>query len=236
LLVNRSTHDNKLLIKNKQKLPLIIDLRNKFSKVYDQGSLGSCLACTFCAIIGYINPKINGSRLFLYYNERMFQNDISVDNGSSLPNGVLALKKYGICSESKWPYIIDNFSIRPSNICYKEALNYKFNKVFNINNTRKNMKKYLNSGYPFIVGIQIYSSFENDNVSQTGIVTMPDTTNETCLGGHAVVCCGYNEKSKMWIMRNSWGTNWGDKGYFYLPYSYLENDNLTTDFWFIKNK
>jgi C1A family cysteine protease len=59
--------------------------------------------------------------------------------------------------------------------------------------------------------------------------------NDTVLGGHAVVCVGYDDIKKVWIMRNSWGTYWGDKGYFYLPYAYLTNDDLTSDLWIIKN-
>ena len=77
--------------------------------------------------------------------------------------------------------------------------------------------------------INLYSNFESDYVKKTGIVSMPNA-NETLLGGHAVVCVGYNDNKKVWIMRNSWGINWGDKGYFYLPYEYITDPNLSSDF------
>jgi C1A family cysteine protease len=88
------------------------------------------------------------------------------------------------------------------------------------------------SNEPFVVGILIFSSFETLIVAKTGYVPMPKY-NDTVLGGHAVVCVGYDDIKKVWIMRNSWGTSWGDKGYFYLPYAYLTNDNLSSDLWTI---
>ena len=95
------------------------------------------------------------------------------------------------------------------------------------------MKSFLAQGFPFVVGIQIYKSFETNQVAKTGIVPLPNTNNETLLGGHAVVCVGYNDKTQQWIMRNSWGSLWGEKGYFYLPYAYLLDSDLAGDMWTI---
>jgi C1A family cysteine protease len=57
---------------------------------------------------------------------------------------------------------------------------------------------------------------------------------ESVLGGHAVVCCGYDDSKQVFICRNSWGKNWGDSGYFYMPYQYLLARNLSSDFWAIE--
>ena len=95
------------------------------------------------------------------------------------------------------------------------------------------MKTSLANNEPFVVGIAVYSSFQTRSVEKTGIVPMP-SKKDYLLGGHAVVCVGYDEKKKIWIMRNSWGTSWGDKGYFYLPYNYLIDDTLSSDLWIIK--
>ena len=218
-------------------MPTIVDLRHKknMPRIYDQGSLGSCTANALCGLIGYqdINMR-EGSRLFLYYNERMIENSILQDSGASLSDGILSLQKHGICSETRWPYIISKFAIKPPDICYTRALLHKAKKVKNIYNTLPEMKAALNAGYPFVVGILIYESFETENVSNTGIVPMPNIETEQLLGGHAIVCVGYNNNKKVWIMRNSWGTSWGDKGYFYLPYNYLLNSDLTSDLWCIQ--
>ena len=94
------------------------------------------------------------------------------------------------------------------------------------------MKTCLAQGYPFCVGIAIYSSFESPAVAQTGVVPMPSPKDQF-LGGHAVDVVGYDDNKKVWIMRNSWGTNWGQKGYFTLPYSYLLDSKLASDLWVI---
>ena len=96
------------------------------------------------------------------------------------------------------------------------------------------MKQALINGFPFVVSILVYSSFETTQVAINGYVPMPQP-NETLLGGNAILCVGYNEIKKVWIMRNSWGNQWGDKGYFYLPYQYLINPNLASDLWVLQN-
>jgi len=97
--------------------------------------------------------------------------------------------------------------------------------------TEQAIKAALSSGYPVVVGINVYSSFEGGDVAQTGNVPLPQP-GEQQLGAHAVVCVGYTYDR--WIMRNSWGAQWGDQGYFYLPIQYLTDPNLcTTDFWVI---
>jgi C1A family cysteine protease len=212
-------------------LPKLVDLRNKFQSVYDQGTLGSCTANALCGLMGYDDPSLFGSRLFVYYNERKLENDISDDNGASLSDGIKTLQKYGVCSETEWPYDITKFTVTPSSQCYTDALKHKALQVKNIHNDVTSMKNALAQGYPFVVGIVVYPSFETETVAQTGIVPMPDPTLEESIGGHAVVCVGYDDYKKCWIMRNSWGTGWGDAGYFYLPYLYLLDSSLASDLW-----
>lgn len=228
LTITRLPVDNKIKFKN-PRLIKTIDLRRKFPPVYDQGTLGSCTANALCSLIGYLNPKLVGSRLFLYYNERKLENNISDDTGSYLHDGIACLIKYGICQESLWPYIINKFAIKPTEICYTNALNHQALQVSNIDNNLLTMKTSLMKGHPFVVGILIYESFVSSQVAKTGKVRLPNKLKENILGGHAVICIGYNDNTQMWIMRNSWGPNWGDKGYFYLPYNYLIDDELSSD-------
>lgn len=61
-----------------------------------------------------------------------------------------------------------------------------------------------------------------------------ESSDESVLGGHAVLAVGYDDGAKVLIIRNSWGDEWGDKGYFYMPYEYIENPSLAHDFWVIK--
>jgi len=178
-----------------------------------------------------------GSRLFLYYNERDTDVnttiDTDTDNGAYLSDGIISLQKHGICQELDWPYIIEKFDDKPNDDCYKYASKHTVTQVENINNDIFQMKNNLANGNPFVVGIAVYSSFESVKVAKTGMVPMP-TVKDTLLGGHAIVCVGYDDSKQVWIMRNSWGTSWGDKGYFYLPYLYLLDSSLSSDLWCIK--
>jgi C1A family cysteine protease len=213
-------------------LPTLIDLRPKMPPIYDQGHLGSCTANALCALIGYDKPGFCGSRLFVYYNERKLENDIPDDAGATLADGIKTLTVHGVCPESEWPYNPYQFAIKPPAKCYQDALKEKALKVQNVLCNLQSMKNCLASGFPFVVGIAIYESFESIQVASNGVVPMPKP-NESCLGGHAVVCVGYDDSKKSWIMRNSWGTSWGLKGYFYLPYAYLTTASLASDAWTI---
>ncbi len=95
------------------------------------------------------------------------------------------------------------------------------------------MKGCLFSGYPFVYGFTVYESFESEDVARTGNVPMP-SPGERVVGGHAVLAVGYDDDEGMFICRNSWGAEWGDAGYFYMPYAYLLDDNLSDDFWTIR--
>lgn len=213
-------------------LPKKVDLRSQMPAIQDQGELGSCTANALCALFDFNEKKpFIPSRLFVYYNERKIENTVSEDSGAYISDGIKSLKTYGVCSEITWPYNISQFTIEPPKLCYTEALSHKALDCKNIRNTATDMKTCLASGFPFAVGIAVYESFESDAVARTGRVPMPNKSHEEFLGGHAIACVGYDDTNKYWIMRNSWGTNWGDKGYFYLPYNYLLDNSLTSELW-----
>ena len=219
-----------------ESVPESVDLRTSpnMPAVYDQGSLGSCTANALCAAYDFVKPgAFMGSRLFLYYNERVLENDVSTDAGASMGDGVKCLQTYGLCRENLWPYDISQFATKPPDNCYTEALADKALKVYNVPNTLTAMQATLASGFPFVVGIRVYSSFESSSVAKNGIVSMPKRKDKL-LGGHAVLVCGYNNTTKQWLVRNSWGPSWGDNGYFYLPYNYLLKPKLSSDFWAIE--
>ena len=220
------------LIEKPKSLPLIVDLRSKCPPVYDQGNLGSCSAQACACTFSLLNKNIfTPSRLFIYYNERLIDNSVDYDVGAYLQDGIYSLVKYGVCNEKLWPHIISKFAVKPPDACYTAALDYQVLAALNVVQTLTAMQTCLAAGVPFIVAINVYSSFLTSKVSTTGMVPMPNYAKDRFFGGHAVVCVGYNEKKKMWLMRNSWGTRWGIKGYFYLPYNYLLDPNLSSDIW-----
>lgn len=224
----------KPLPKPQSTLPRIVDLRtNKLMPpVYDQGDLGSCTAQALCAAYAFDSEGFMGSRLFLYYNTRLLDNSESVDVGATMADSTKCLQTYGVCPETQWPYDITKFSVKPFNSCYTNALANMATKIYNIKTTITEMKSTLASGTPFVIGFRVYSSFESQKVASTGNVPMPNK-NEKMLGGHAVLVVGYNDTTQKWIVRNSWGTTWGDAGYFYMPYQYLTSRSLASDAWCI---
>jgi len=211
-------------------LPSKVDLRSKMPAVYDQGQLGSCTANALVALVQYDAPSFMGSRLFLYYNERLIEGTASYDSGAYLSDGIKCLKTYGICSEALWPYSINKYKIAPPKSCYTSALTTRVISATNIPNTAAAMKASLVANEPFVIGFLVYESFESNAVAATGIVPMPKA-NEQLLGGHAVVVCGYDDSKQWWIVRNSWGPRWGAGGYFYIPYAYFLNPRLASDLW-----
>jgi len=209
-----------------------VDLRSRFPPVYDQGSLGSCTANALCGAFAFSAPGFTGSRLFLYYNERVIENDVSYDAGAYLHDGISALEKYGVCAESLWPYLVNKYAIRPPTNCYTAALSDRVLTAQNIRPVLATMKQALAQGYPFVFGFTVYSSFESSTATRTGIIPMPGPR-DYILGGHAVVAVGYDDTHQWFIFRNSWGSGWGDHGYGYIPYAYLTNTSLVSDLWYI---
>ena len=94
------------------------------------------------------------------------------------------------------------------------------------------IKGCLAHGYPFVFGFPVYESFESQEVAKTGVVPMPGSS-EQMLGGHAVLAVGYDDATQRFLVRNSWGDGWGMGGYFTMPYAYLMDRGLSSDFWAI---
>ena len=234
LIPEKKTYTNTLRYKPKSlstaNLPSSVDLRAKMPPIVDQGTVGSCTACAVSAAFQFCDLSWDGSVLFLYFNTRMLDGNTSQDNGSTLSQAVNAVNKYGICSNERWPYLTNMWATQPNVQCYVEGLKHQTIGYSHVEQTGDQMKACLASGYPFVIGIYIYQSFENPDVERTGNVPMPGA-GEAMLGGHAIVCVGYDDSRGIWICRNSWGTGWGDAGYFYLPYGYLNDTNLATDVW-----
>jgi C1A family cysteine protease len=142
------------------------------------------------------------------------------------------LAKQGICAEAKWPYVVGKFAVKPSSACYSDARQHRISSYERLQ-TVDEMRQCLADGYPFVFGFTVYESFESSAVAKSGILNMP-TSKEKVVGGHAVMAAGYDDKRKRLLIRNSWGTNWGQRGYFWMPYGYVSENNLSDDFWTIR--
>jgi C1A family cysteine protease len=231
------------------KLPSHADLRPYCPPVVDQGDIGSCTGNAIAGALEYMQLreqryKVGGpqvfdrqqfyhfSRLFIYYNERLLENTISEDAGAEIRDGIKVIAQWGACRESVWGYSHAHLFAKPTLSAYNEAAQHKAKTYYRINSLNE-MKHCLADGYPFVFGFTVYDGFESEETASTGVLHMP-TANENIQGGHAVMAVGYDDAKKVVIVRNSWGTSWGMSGYFTMPYAYISNPELASDFWTVR--
>jgi C1A family cysteine protease len=218
--------------------PNVIDLRPYCSPIEDQGNLGSCTGNATAGAIELLNKR-NGkqtdvSRLFIYYYERLLEGTVNYDSGAYIRDGIKAGYTYGAPLENLWPYDIAKFRNRPSTTAITDGSRRKVTLYQRVADHAGCLDA-LASGYPVIIGFTVYSSFETINVARTGNMPYPNVGRENILGGHAVLLVGYDKTRQVYIVRNSWGTGWGDRGYFYMPFQVIQNTSMSSDFWIIKS-
>ncbi len=222
-----------------QELPSKVDLRPRCPAIYDQLELGSC---TGNAIGGAIEfnfkktghkPLFTPSRLFIYYNERVIEGTVKEDAGAEIRDGIKTVNRDGVPPEPMWPYVIKKFTTKPPAHVYTEAKRHPAVQYARVRQNLTQIKAALAAECPVIFGFSVYEGFESEEVARTGCVQMP-SKDDGLLGGHAVLAVGYDDATKRWIVRNSWGKRWGMKGYFTMPYDYLLDPDLAADFWVIQ--
>jgi C1A family cysteine protease len=221
-------------------LPDRIDLRGQMPAVYDQGELGSCTANAIAAALEFDLMKevpayapFVPSRLFIYYNERAIEGTVDQDSGAEIRDGCKSVGSVGVCPEIQWPYEIANFALKPEQVCFDEARRDLAANYYRVVQSESALRTCLAQGYPFVFGFTVYDGFESDQVAASGVLNMPSSS-EQVVGGHAVLCVGYDEPARRFIVRNSWGEDWGLKGYFTMPFDYILDPSLASDFWTLR--
>jgi len=222
-----------------QGLPTSVDLRPKCPPVYNQGQLGDCTGNGIAGAVEFDQRKLGKktftpSRLFIYYNERVMEGTVSQDSGAQVRDGIKSVATLGAPPETVWPYDIQKFADMPPAIAYTDAKQDLVSVYSRVLQNLAQMQGCLADGFPFVFGFTVYESFESAQVAKSGIVPMP-ARGEKVVGGHCVVAVGYDDAKRTFIIRNSWGTSWGMKGYCTIPYEYLLNPDLASDFWTIRS-
>jgi C1A family cysteine protease len=230
-------------------LPKQVDLRNKLPACFDQGSEGSCGPNSASGLMCFFHPDVQGfSRQQIYYGVRQIENDIGEDNGVETDDLFKVLQATGAAPESLWPYTQANLFTAPSATVLEAAAKYKIAKFSQLV-AETDFLNCLAEGFPFILGFEVYESFEDSQIASTGVMAYPQP-NEQLLGGHDVLVVGYDTDFKTnpiflqsgipstrvsntaLLIRNSWGTSWGCyDGHFWMPIDYAANAVTGGDAW-----
>ena len=223
----------------------VVDLRKYIHQIYDQGKLGSCTANAVCAAYklelsrqAEVSKRnfyyVDRSRLFVYYNSRVYENNIYSDEGASLRNTLKAINNLGVCQESIWPYDPQKFARKPSQESYNGAQGNTICKYAKLRQNIDQIRACLKSGFPIAFGIWVYKSFKSR--TEKGAIPVPtqDEIDSTTPFGHGVLAVGYDDNTELITVLNSWGEKWCDRGFFYMPYEFIINPKLALDFWKIE--
>jgi C1A family cysteine protease len=218
-------------------LPKSVDLRGpNMPDVYDQGQLGSCTANAAAGLMQYERrkaghaPDFVPARLFVYYEERVIEGTVGEDSGAQLRDAAKVLATSGVCPETDWPYDISTFTRPPTPQMFVDAAPHKAVRYARVAQDLTHLKATVAAGNPIMFGFTVYASFESAEVARTGVMPMPKR-GEQILGGHATLIVGYDDAHSAFLVRNSWGSGWGQGGYFWMPYPYATNRRLASDFW-----
>jgi len=235
-----------------KKLKTSVDLREWCSPIENQGAIGSCTANAGAGLLEYFEKRafetyVDASRLFLYKVTRNLLGQIG-DTGAYLRTTMGALAVFGVPPEKYWPYDISKFDVEPSSFLYSFAQGYQALVYYRLDppnisssDLLNKIKTNLSAGLPSMFGFTVYSSYSQTN-SNGGKFPYP-TSADSVAGGHAVVAIGYDDNMKIkntdpggvetkgaFLIRNSWGTDWGDEGYGWIPYKYV-TERLAVDWW-----
>jgi len=230
--------------------PLSFSLSSKYKlPILDQGNIGSCVVNSFAGIMQSLR-NISPSRLYLYFVARNFTGcDSLQDTGLDLIQSIPSFRQFGCPPEQLWAYNTAKFAQMPPVAAYKNGLK----NLININSapvtqTADGIKMALSKNSFVIFGFSVYDSFEKIAVANTGLVSVPNTKTEKKLGGHCVHIVGWLSinGATYYIVRNSWGTSWGNNGattydpkfknnrtnggFFYMPEQYILNTDLAYEF------
>lgn len=201
-----------------------MDLLEWDGQVDNQSFIGSCvsnaIASAYELMVNRLYPDKAAalSRLFVYYNSRLFDNTIEEDTGSYIRDGLKAVARYGVCTEKLWPYDELKFKEQPSPQSYVDATQRLISK-YEALHTLRDLLEVLNDDRPIVIGMSLYDGFMDMGPS-TSVVRMPKE-DEKAVGFHSVIIVGYDLPRQLFLAKNSFGNKWGDRGYFWIPFEYV---------------
>ncbi len=218
--------------------------------VLDQQAIGDCTCFAMGSALMFLVrrdppfPTCGGSKaedwipshLFLYYNGRLLGGgNVNTDSGLTVSDVCCSAATFGACHEKLWPYLDANLFLKPTEEAYSNGKLCKLGVFAQVTQNLEHLQATLVSGLPILFGFLVYDSFYTPTPAggTNGDIPLP-SPNDTLCGAHCALLVGYSNETKRFLCMNSWGTDFGDHGYFTLPYNYVLNPDLASDFYVAK--
>lgn len=202
-------------------IPSAVDLSNNFPTPGNQGSQGSCVGWATAYALKSYHEKVEEQWEFssnsTLFSPAWIYNQINggVDGGSHPLDALDLIVNNGAATLATMPYDDQNFTASPSAEAVQEAAFYKAASYARVN-TVNDIRRSIAARNPVTIGIEVFPSF-NGLVGENSVYNDLSGASE---GGHAITITGYDDDrfGGAFKVINSWGTGWGDDGYFWLPY------------------
>jgi C1A family cysteine protease len=221
--------------------------RPLLASIRDQGDLGACTGFATRTALRFVKAKegepFTGlSPMFIYYNGRVIEDTVEEDAGCEIRDVIKGVVRLGAAPEADYPYDTSKFTQKPPEQAYTNARQDIVDSYARVPQTIASLKHCIVQGFPIIFGFSVYANIDDEQVREHGLLGMPRGRMD---GGHAVCAVAYDDDKVIenhpgaFLFANSWGKEWGcehagSKGYCWIPYNYIGNDDLAADFWTIK--
>ena len=215
--------------------PQHADISHEMGAAYDQLDTNSCAAQAVAKIMRHAaKAQFDFSRNQIYWDARSFNHEETDDAGCGMRDAIDAVSKWGAADEVYWPFTKENLLHAPSHAARNNAARLAdYAKLYaRVTPSLDILTSIISGGEPFVFGMAVYESFEGSKVAKTGIMEMP-TQGQRMLGRHAVTGTGFDHDVRQIKVLNSWGQDWGENGFFFMPFDYILNSSVCDDFWVI---
>lgn len=213
-------------------LPDSVDLSAEMPPVGNQGAQGSCVGwATTYAVRSYLEHY---TKKTAYQNGTAPNNDVlfspafvynqlngGKDNGLYVRDALNLLKTQGSTTLTDMPYQQTDYTTQPTDKQKGNAANFKLKNWGRVSKNLDEMKAFLANKNPLIIAVDIdgnMTKLADKFGTEVGWKTYDPNT---VRGGHAMVIVGYSNAKKAFKVQNSWGSNWGNKGFFWMSYDLL---------------